>query len=74
MMWNSPTPLSPSERAAFERLEQQMGGTKEAIEREEVVNYLTTGEFEFPEATQLLKQLLLKGYLYESETGLRITS
>ena len=73
-MWNSPTPLSPSERAAFERLEQQLEGTEDAVMREEAINYLTTGEFDYPEATHLLEQLLLKGYLYESEAGLRITS
>ncbi|MDS0243165.1 MULTISPECIES: hypothetical protein [unclassified Haloferax] len=71
-MRNPQTPLSPLEQEAFDRLEQQFD-SGDNFERETALIQLKYAEFEREEATELIEQLLLKGYLYEVDEGLRIT-
>ncbi|SFL46524.1 hypothetical protein SAMN04487950_3892 [Halogranum rubrum] len=71
-MRNSSTPLTPSQQAALECITQDLD-EDEMITHDAAVNLLTAGGFERPEAEDLLEQLLLKGYVYESTNGLRLT-
>jgi hypothetical protein len=72
MSKNPPTPLSPREQAALDRLEQWVDGPDDANPRETVLEYLTDRKFEHDEANRLLDQLLLKGYCYECD-GIHVT-
>lgn len=71
-MQNSSTPLTPSQEAAL-GLVMQGVDDDETIAHDDAINLLTAGGFERPEAQDLLEQLLLKGYLYETTDGLRLT-
>jgi hypothetical protein len=71
-MRNSSTPLTPSQQAALELITQGIDDD-EMISHDAAVDLLTNGGFERPEAEDLLEQLLLKGYVYESTNGLRLT-
>ena len=68
----SPTRLTPTQQTAFEQIEQAVA-TDEPFTRETAIDWISTGDVEHSEAESLLEQLLLKGYLYETGTGLRIT-
>ena len=71
-MRHSSTPLTPSQQTALELIAQ--GSDKDGtITHDAAVDLLTDGGFERPEAEDLLEQLLLKGYVYESTNGLRLT-
>lgn len=72
-MRNPSTPLTPSQQTAFEQITQGIGEENESIKPETAVEFITDGGFERPEAQDLLEQLLLKGYLYESKHGLKVT-
>jgi hypothetical protein len=69
---NPPTPLSPREREALDRLEQWVDGRDDAKPREAVIEHLTDGEFERAQAGRVIDRLLSKGYLYEHD-GIRVT-
>jgi hypothetical protein len=71
-MRNPPTPLSPREQAALDRLKQWVDGRDDPKPRETVIEHLTDGEFECAQADRLIDQLLLKGYCYECD-GIRVT-
>jgi ABC-type sugar transport system substrate-binding protein len=73
MSANPPTPLSPRERAALDRLEQWVEGRDDAKAREAVITHLTDGDFDRAEAERLLDNLLSKGYCYELE-GIHVTN
>ncbi len=73
-MRNPTTTLTPSQRAAFDQLTHHIDAETEPISSETAVGFIVDGGFERPEAQDLLKQLLLKGYLYESTHGLKITT
>jgi predicted 2-oxoglutarate/Fe(II)-dependent dioxygenase YbiX len=70
---NPPTPLTPREREALDRLEQWVDGRDDPNPRAAVVTRLTTEEIDSAAAQRLLDQLLSKGYLYESDDGIRVT-
>ncbi|SEP10820.1 hypothetical protein SAMN04487948_11469 [Halogranum amylolyticum] len=72
-MQNPTTSLTPSQRAAFDQLTRNIDDETEPITPETAVAYIAEEGFERPEAQDLLEQLLLKGYLYESTDGLKIT-
>jgi hypothetical protein len=72
MSKNPPTPLSPREQTALDRLERWVEGRDDAKPREAVIEHLTDGEFERAQADRLIDQLLLKGYCYEHD-GIRVT-
>ncbi|EJN56927.1 hypothetical protein HSB1_47440 [Halogranum salarium B-1] len=64
--------MTPSQQTALELITQ--GCDKDGtITHDAAVDLLTDGGFEQPESEDLLEQLLLKGYVYESTTGLRLT-
>jgi hypothetical protein len=73
MSRNPPTPLSPRERAALDRLEQWVDGRDDPRPREAMITHLTDGDFERAEADRLIAHLLLKGYLYDAD-GIRVTN
>jgi mannitol-1-phosphate/altronate dehydrogenase len=72
MSKNPPTPLSPREREALDRLEEWVDGWDDAKPREAVIEQLTAGEFERGHADRVIDRLLSKGYLYEHE-GIHVT-
>ncbi|SEP23057.1 hypothetical protein SAMN04487948_12419 [Halogranum amylolyticum] len=72
-MRNPSTPLTPSQQAALKQITQGIDDESESVKQETAVGYIVDGGFEQPEAQSLLEQLLLKGYLYESKHGLKIT-
>lgn len=59
MSSNPPTPLSPREQAALERLEQWVDDRDDAKPREAVIEHLIAGDFERAQADRLIDQLLL---------------
>lgn len=65
-------PLSPSEQAALARL-AQCYDVEETVARSLAVEQLTSVGFDANEARDLIEQLRLHGYLYEDDTGLRLT-
>ena len=71
-MRNSSTRLTPSQQTAFEQIEQTVE-TDEPFTHDTAIDWISAGDVEHAEAEALLEQLLLKGYLYETGTGLRIT-
>jgi hypothetical protein len=71
-MRHSATRLTPSQQTAFEQIEQTVA-TDEPFTHDTAIDCISTGDVEPPEAETLLEQLLLKGYLYETDVGLRIT-
>lgn len=71
-MQNSSTPLTLSQEAALGLIIQGVDDDK-TIPHDEAVDLLTAGGFERSEAQASLEQLLLKGYLYETMGGLRLT-
>ncbi|EJN57338.1 hypothetical protein [Halogranum rubrum] len=68
----SPNRLTPTQQTAFEQIEQAVA-TDEPFTPETAIDWISAGDVEHSEAEALLEQLLLKGYLYETGTGLRIT-
>jgi hypothetical protein len=72
MSSNPPTPLSPREREALDRLEQWVDGPDDANPRDAVIEHLTDGEFKRRHADRVIDRLLSKGYLYEYE-GIHVT-
>ena len=73
MSTNPPTPLTPSEQDALDRLAPWFDGSDDPKPREHVIEHLTAGDFEHDEANRLVNQLLLKGCLYEAADGVRLT-
>ncbi len=75
-MENSRTPISSSEEAALDHLEQYFdrAGTDETLTREDAVTHLMDQGIERADARAHIEQLLLKGYLYEVEDELRLPS
>jgi hypothetical protein len=71
-MRHSSNRLTPTQQTAFEQIEQAVT-TDEPFTRDTAIEWITAGDVEHAEAEALLEQLLLKGYLYETGTGLRIT-
>lgn len=73
-MWNSDTPITSSEEAALDHLEQyvDMRPDDEALTREDAVAHLVDQGSPRPDARDHIEQLLLKGYLYEVNDELRI--
>jgi hypothetical protein len=71
-MRHSSTRLTPTQQTAFEQIEQAVT-TDEPFTHDTAIDWITAGDIEHAEAEALLEQLLLKGYLYETGTGLRIT-
>jgi hypothetical protein len=65
-------PLSPSEQAALARL-AQCNDIEETVARPLAVEQLTSVGFDANEARDLCEQLRRYGYLYEADTGLRLT-
>jgi hypothetical protein len=72
MSKNPPTPLSPREREALDRLAPWFDGRDDPKAREVVIDHLTAGDFEHDEAQRVLDRLLSKGYMYE-HNRIRIT-
>ncbi|MBX0297399.1 hypothetical protein [Haloarcula nitratireducens] len=73
-MENPRTPINPSEEAALELIEQCVDSSSEqsGISREDAVSHLVDDGIEQADANARIKQLLLKGYLYEVDNELRI--
>jgi hypothetical protein len=73
-MENSRTPINSREEAALDHLEQYLdtAGEDVTLTREEAVSHLMDQGIERPDARAHIKQLLLKGYLYEVDDELRI--
>lgn len=74
VMGNSRTPMTSSEEVALNHLEQAFDATNdnEILTREDAVAYLVDQGVECTNARVHIKQLLLKGYLYEVNEELRI--
>jgi L-lactate utilization protein LutB len=74
-MENSRTPLTSSEEAALDHLEQYLNVANDEVPtREGAVVYLMEQGVERADARAYIEQLLLKGYLYEVEDELRLPS
>jgi hypothetical protein len=73
MSKNPPTPLSPREQAALDRLEGWFNGRDDPKAREAVIKHLTDGDFERQAAQSVIDRLLSKGYMYE-HNGIRLTN
>ncbi|WP_408960186.1 hypothetical protein [Natrinema sp. 74] len=75
-MANSRTPITSSEEAALEYLEQYVDALtdNEPLTREDAVARLMDQGVERADARSHIEQLLLKGYLYEVNGELRIPS
>ncbi len=72
-MRNSQTPLTPREEDAFERLREVIGEMDEGCPCAAAVESVTECGFEDDEAVYLIKQFLLKGYLYTVRENIRAT-
>lgn len=74
VMENSRTPINSSQEAALEHLERYLdtAGDDETLTGDDAVAYLTDQGIERADARAHIKQLLLKGYLYEVNEELRI--
>ncbi|EJN56895.1 hypothetical protein [Halogranum rubrum] len=75
-MWESRTPINSGEEAALDHIEQYLDTAEsdEVLTREDAVNHLMEQGIERADARAHIKQLLLKGYLYEVEDELRLPS
>lgn len=75
-MENSRTPISSSEEAALDQLEQYFDrtATDETLTREDAVTHLMDQGIERADARAHIEQLLLNGYLYEVDDELRLPS
>lgn len=75
-MGNSRTPMTSSEEVALNHLKQYLdrADDNEILTREDAVVYLIDQDVERTNARAHIKQLLLKGYLYEVNEELRIPS
>ena len=75
-MVNSRTPITSSEEAALDYLEQYLdtAGDDETLTREAAVAHLVEQGVERADAQEHVKQLLLKDYLYEVNGKLRLPS
>lgn len=75
-MENSRTPITSSEEATLNHLEQYVDalGDGESLTQEDAVAYLVEQGSERADARAHIEQLLLKGYLYEVDDELRIPS
>ncbi len=75
-MVNSRTPITSSEEAALDHLEQYLNtvGDDEPLTREDAVAHLVEQGVERADARAHIEQLLLKGYLYEVHDELRLPS
>lgn len=71
-MAHSSTPLTPREERAYQRL-RATSSPQNSFSRRWAVNELVDDEFHAEEASELLEQLLLKGYLYEVQSDLYFT-
>jgi hypothetical protein len=73
-MKRSRTPLTPSEQATLDRLKEHpyLSSGQEEVTRADVVSYLVGEGIERADAVDHVEQLLLKGYLYEVDSDLRI--
>lgn len=73
-MGNSRTPISSGEEDALNHLKQYRDGAgdDQSITQEDAVTYLMNEDVEQTDARAHIKQLLLKGYLYEVDGELRI--
>ena len=75
-MENSRTPITTSEEAVLDHLEQYLdtAGDDEPLTRDDAVAHLMDQGVERADARAHIEQLLLKGYLYEVNEELRIPS
>ena len=71
-MRHSANRLTPTQQTAFEQIEHAVT-TDEPFTPETAIDWISAGDVEHSEAEALLEQLLLKGYLYDTGAGLRIT-
>jgi hypothetical protein len=67
-----PTPLSPTEQAVLDRLDQRYD-PEDTVAHEIAIEQLTAVGFDAPTARECIKQLALTGYLYDGPAGLRLT-
>ena len=76
VMANSRTPINSSEEPALDHLEQYLdtAGDDERLTRDDAVAHLMDQGVKRADARSPIEQLLLKGYLYEVNKGLRIPS
>lgn len=72
-MDRSHPPLSPSEHTAPDHLEQA-ADAEATLAHERAVAHLIDAGFVTPAAHDLITALCRKGYLADSETGLRVTA
>lgn len=74
VMRNSRTPITSSEEAVLDHLEQYLdtAGENATLTREDAVAHLIEQDIERADARAHIEQLLLKGYLYEVTDELRI--
>jgi hypothetical protein len=72
-MRHSQTPLTPREKAAFERLQVVVDGMDAGCRREVAATAVAERGFETDEAVMLVERLLSKGYLYAVQDDVRIT-
>ncbi|WP_248910287.1 hypothetical protein [Halocatena marina] len=73
-MENSRTPISSGEEDALNHIEQyrDAAGNDQSITQKDAITYLIEQDVEQTDARAHIKQLLLKGYLYEVDGELRI--
>lgn len=72
-MNRSRTPLTPSEQASIEMLEQYAAAIEDdGFTRDEAVAALIERDVQRADAVDHIEQLLLKGYLYEVKGTLRL--
>jgi hypothetical protein len=67
-MRTPPIPLTPTEQAVLDRLDQRYDA-EEAVAREIAIEQLTAVGFDATTARECIKQLYLKGYLYDGQRG-----
>jgi hypothetical protein len=66
------TPLTPIEQAILDRLAQRYDA-EETVPKEVALEQLTAVGFDAATARECIRQLHLKGYLYDVPAGLRLT-
>jgi len=73
-MPNSRRPIAPAEENVLDHLEaylEELGET-DSLTREPAITYLADQGIEPADARDIIEQLLLKGYLYEVDSKIRI--
>ncbi|MDQ2055518.1 hypothetical protein [Halobellus sp. H-GB7] len=72
-MQNSRRPIAPAEQDVLDHLEAYVDAADtDSIARETAIAYLTEQGLARADASDIIEQLLLKGYLYEVGEELRI--